>query len=84
VLTGGGANLQGMAEIAQQIFDMPVRCGQPRRTGSLADHIANPAFATAVGLLVWASRRRAPDHGSGGGPFSRTIDRMINVFKEFF
>lgn len=82
VLTGGGANLRGMAEIAEQIFDMPVRCGEPHRTGSLADHIANPSFATAVGLLVWASCHRAPTHGSGGGPFRRMLDRLSRVFKE--
>jgi cell division protein FtsA len=84
VLTGGGANLQGMAEIAEQIFDMPVRCGEPRRTGSLADHIANPSFATAVGLLVWASRQRVSDPASGFGPFRRMVGRMSSVFKEWF
>ena len=52
VLTGGGANLEGMAEIAEQIFDLPVRRGSPSGAGGLADHISNPSFATAVGLVL--------------------------------
>jgi hypothetical protein len=35
-------------------------------------------------LLVWASRQRRPDQGSGGGRFGRMTDRIISVFKEFF
>jgi len=58
VLTGGGANLQGIVEIAEQIFDLPVRCGQPDRETGLGAQINNPQFATAVGLLEWAGRQR--------------------------
>jgi cell division protein FtsA len=85
VLTGGGANLEGMVEIAEQIFDLPVRCGEPEGTGGLADHIGNPSFATAVGLLVWAGRQRSQDtEGTGQGPFGRITERIFSVFKEFF
>ena len=59
VLTGGGANLGGMVEIAEQIFDMPVRRGAPAGLGGLADHVGNPSFATAVGLLLRAHRENA-------------------------
>ena len=51
VLTGGGAMLEGMAEIAEQIFDLPVRRAAPEGVGGLADHVNNPAFATSVGLV---------------------------------
>lgn len=85
VLTGGGANLDGMVEIAEQIFDMPVRRGEPRGVGGLADHITSPAFATAVGLLVHASRRRArADETSGAGMIGRLTHRIMGVLKEFF
>src|ERR671939_365727 len=47
VLTGGGAMLEGMAEIAEQIFDLPIRRGSPNGVGGLSDHVASPAFATA-------------------------------------
>lgn len=85
VLTGGGANLQGIVEIAEQIFDLPVRCGEPDGTGGLADHINNPSFATAVGLLKWAGRQHAQDHEPGGhGALGRLTDRIFGVFREFF
>ena len=45
VLTGGGAILEGMPEIAEQIFDLPIRRGCPEGVGGLADHVRNPAYA---------------------------------------
>jgi cell division protein FtsA len=85
VLTGGGANLDGMVEIAEQIFDLPVRRGEPQGIGGLADHISNPSFATAVGLLRWAGRQRAQEQQPGGrGPFGWFANRVVNAFKEFF
>ena len=85
VLTGGGANLEGMTDIAEQIFDMPVRRGSPAGLGGLADHVGNPSFATAVGLLLRAHRQRAHDVTQ---PSSRGIGRLTDlvkgVFKEFF
>jgi cell division protein FtsA len=52
VLTGGSAVMQGMVELGEEIFHMPVRLGIPRYTGSLADVIRSPRHATAVGLLL--------------------------------
>ena len=49
VLTGGGAILDGMPEIAEQIFDLPIRRGCPTGVGGLADHVNSPTFATGVG-----------------------------------
>ena len=85
VLTGGGAVLEGMTEIAEQIFDLPIRRGSPTGVGGLADHVANPAYATAVGLVIYAERHRDPEHGhSGGGTLMRMVGRLRTVFKEFF
>jgi cell division protein FtsA len=84
VLTGGSANLEGMTEIAEQIFDMPVRQGSPTGAGSLADHISNPSFATAVGLVLYAQRQRAMEgHGTSRGGIGRLTDLVKGVFKEF-
>jgi cell division protein FtsA len=85
VLTGGGAVLDGMSEIAEQIFDLPIRRGTPAGIGGLADHVANPAYATAVGLVVYAERHRSPDSSAGGGgALTRMVGRLRTVFKEFF
>ena len=59
VLTGGGAILDGMPEIAEQIFDLPIRRGCPTGIGGLADHVNSPAFATGVGLVMYAHRNHA-------------------------
>lgn len=58
VLTGGGSLLLGMIEIAEQVFDVPVRRGQPSGVGGLSDSAANPQYATAVGLALYGSRHR--------------------------
>jgi cell division protein FtsA len=86
VLTGGGAILDGMAEIADQIFDLPIRRGCPVGVGGLADHVASPAFATAVGLVTYAHRNQTQDHDRpvGAGAFSRVAGRLRGLFREFF
>jgi cell division protein FtsA len=56
VLTGGGAILDGMPEIAEQIFDLPIRRGCPTGVGGLADHVNSPTFATGVGLALYGYR----------------------------
>ena len=52
VLTGGSAVMRGMVELGEEIFHMPVRVGIPRYTGSLAEVVRTPRYATAVGLLL--------------------------------
>jgi cell division protein FtsA len=85
VLTGGAANLEGMTEIAEQIFDLPVRRGSPSGIGGLADHVRNPSFATAVGLLLRAHRQREQDaHHSSSHGIGFLTDLVKGVFKEFF
>lgn len=85
VLTGGGALLDGLAEIAEQIFDLPIRRGVPTGLGGLADHVSSPAFATAVGLVLYAHRHApAEAAGVGAGPLGRVAGRLRTLFKEFF
>jgi cell division protein FtsA len=86
VLTGGGAILEGMPEIAEQIFDLPIRRGAPVGVGGLADHVGSPAFATAVGLVLYGQRNRAaePVRSTGIGAFGRVAGRLKGLFREFF
>jgi cell division protein FtsA len=60
VLTGGGAILPGILEVAEQVFDLPVRLGQPHGTQALAEPGAAPQYATAVGLAQYGARHRPP------------------------
>jgi cell division protein FtsA len=57
ILTGGGALLPGAAELAGQIFDLPVRLGSPINLAGWSDKVDTPQFATGVGLLRFALRQ---------------------------
>lgn len=56
VLTGGSAQMRGIAERASQALGLPVRVGVPSGLGGMHEAVATPAFATSVGLPVWRSR----------------------------
>ena len=62
VLTGGASKVVGAQELAERIFNVPVRIGKPNHVTGLADIIDNPIYATGVGLLVYASRQRNTQH----------------------
>ncbi|MEK7354705.1 MAG: cell division protein FtsA, partial [Chloroflexota bacterium] len=53
VLTGGGACLPGIAELAARVTHLPVRVGVPFGLEGVSDSLQNPAYATGVGLLLW-------------------------------
>ncbi len=83
VLTGGTAMLEHIEELAEQIFDLPVRVGYPENVEGLDEMIDSPQWATAVGLLIYGSRHD-PATGFGarsGRMFSRLGSRMKEWFK---
>ncbi len=60
VLTGGGAALEGVSELAADVFGLGVRVGVPGdNVGGLVEQIAEPRFATAVGLALYGAHRVA-------------------------
>lgn len=70
VLTGGTALLEGIEEVAEEIFDLPVRRGDPSGVSGLVDRVSTPDFATAVGLIlygygVWQEKGLAGDRKKG-------------------
>jgi len=56
VITGGSSLLEGMPEMAEFIFEMPVKRGIPQGIGGLRDVVNSPKFATGVGLLKFGAR----------------------------
>lgn len=52
VITGGSSSLQGMVELGEEIFHMPVRLGLPNYRGSLVEVVRTPRFSTVVGLII--------------------------------
>ncbi|HET6371844.1 MAG TPA: cell division protein FtsA, partial [Candidatus Polarisedimenticolia bacterium] len=55
VVTGGGAILEGVPEIAEQIFDLPVRRGSPAGVGGMVDGVSSPIYSTVVGLVMYGA-----------------------------
>ena len=68
VLTGGTSRMEGVVELAEEIFHMPVSIGKSKGVTGLTDIVKNPIYSTAVGLLLWGGRQRlAGDQGNSGG-----------------
>lgn len=64
VLTGGTSKMEGVIELAEEIFHLPVRLGVPQNVMGLADVVRNPIHATGVGLLLFACQNRATSKGA--------------------
>lgn len=86
VLTGGSCILPGMPEMAEQIFNLPVRRGLPQGIGGLTDVVNSPIYATGVGLVKYGARcGGAPKFKMGSDNlFDRVLRRMKEWFVEFF
>ncbi len=63
VLTGGTSRMEGVSELAEEIFHMPVRIASPQNVKGLADVVRNPIYATGVGLLHYALKEGPNSHG---------------------
>lgn len=59
VLTGGTSKMEGVVELAEEIFHMPVRVGSPHSIRGLTDIVRNPIYATGVGLLLYGNQHQA-------------------------
>ncbi|MBC7346074.1 MAG: cell division protein FtsA [Clostridia bacterium] len=66
VLTGGTAALAGLAQLAGEILQMPVRIGRPQGLEGMADLVQGPEYATAVGLLLYGARSLGRAEAAGG------------------
>lgn len=57
-MTGGSAKMEGLIELAEEVFHMPVRLGISQHVTGLQEVIGNPIYATGVGLLMYARQHR--------------------------
>ena len=71
VITGGASLLPGMVELAEQIFGLPVRRGDPQGVSGLIESVSGPRYATGVGLALHAFQCDAPGRPSGAGVFHK-------------
>ncbi|QPJ66571.1 MAG: cell division protein FtsA [Candidatus Nitrohelix vancouverensis] len=87
VLTGGAACMQGMSELAEEVFQLPVRVGSPVRLGGLVDVVNNPMYATSTGLLQYGLRAYKTGTNrdlKGRHLFDKIFSRMKDWADEFF
>jgi len=86
ILTGGTAILEGIPELAEQIFNLPVRRGTPLGIGGLVDLVNSPIYATGVGLVLYGSRHEVQSRFKVGEKniFSKVTRRMKEWIGEFF
>lgn len=86
VLTGGTAVLEGLPELAEQIFNLPVRRGIPVGIGGLVDLVHSPIYATGVGLVLYGSKHETQSRFKIGEAniFSKVTHRMREWIGEFF
>lgn len=86
VLTGGSSKMEGVVELAEEVFHMPVRLGVPQQVTGLEDIVRNPIHATGTGLLLFGQQSRlnprteSIEIRSAGS----LIERMKNWFQENF
>jgi cell division protein FtsA len=87
VITGGASVMPGVPELAEQVFDMPVKLGIPAGFGGLVDLAQKPMHATGVGLVLFSMQG---EEGNGLGRlteanmFEKIFERMKRWFGEFF
>jgi cell division protein FtsA len=71
VLAGGGAKLHGLVELAEQSFHLPVRIAEPKGLADLPEQVAQPEYATAVGLVMYGAKARRAASPRGGSLVSK-------------
>ena len=87
VLTGGSAIMAGMVEVAEKIFELPVRRGIPKSIGGLIDVVNSPMYATAVGLLFYGMEKIKTGESrnlAGTKVFNKVLTRMKEWMDEYF
>jgi cell division protein FtsA len=88
VLTGGCALMEGIQELSEKVFEMPVKIGVPTGFGGLTEAAKSPVHATGVGLCLYGVKNAKAKKGKRGGGqddnFKKIVDKMKIWVKEFF
>lgn len=87
ILAGGCSVLEGMPELAEQVFNLPVRCGMPRGVGGLIDVVRSPMYSTGVGLVLTGARsqhERATIEPASRGAYGKVSSRVKEWLGEIF
>jgi len=84
VLTGGSSKMEGMIDLAEEIFHMPVRLGVPQYVGGLRGVVQNPVFATGVGLVLYGAKYREGKTYERTTPAKGGVKGVLGKMKSWF
>ncbi len=82
VLTGGSSRMEGVVDLAEEIFHMPVRLGMAQNVTGLVDVVRNPIYATGVGLLLFGFQNQRLERGGTSG--ESVVTGVFNRVKDWF
>jgi len=81
VLTGGSSNLPGLEALGREIFQLSTRIGRPSKAFGIADEaLTDPAYATALGLLLWANNHEPGEGMPSQGVFADLSQGLRRFF----
>jgi len=83
VLTGGTSNLSGIAVLGRDVLQLPVRVGTPTNMHGITDTLCDPAYATSVGLLLWAAKHEGRQNWQSWG-FGTALRRLVFRLRSLF
>ncbi len=85
VVTGGGAHLPGVVELAREAFALPARAGTPLHgISGLVDSVQAPRYAVAVGLLLYAAAREIHARAAAGSGTGKIVSSVKRWLQDFF
>ena len=88
VLTGGGANLQHITDLSQEIFQQPIKIGHPQLTGGVSEKVNNPRYSTGVGLINYGTENweelEYDNPININSIVKRSLNKMGNIFKNWY
>lgn len=89
VLTGGGAKLPYITDVAKNILGLPIQIGYPGRLGGMANEVDDPSFSTAVGLILWTHEQESYQAGGFTGikvfdNLSKGAEYTVNKMRKWF
>jgi cell division protein FtsA len=86
VVTGGSSLMEGVPELAEQLFDLPVRLGMPTGVGGLKEVVSSPMYSTGVGLVLYGAEHREQRDFSRHSErtlMDKVVKRMIQWVSDF-
>ncbi len=84
VLTGGASSVHGVVDLAERVFEMPVRIGTPQFVSSIPEVMSNPSYATGVGLLLYGFQQQYDANYTHGSMLNEGVKGLWMRMRQWF